>query len=1202
MAQRDYQSEMAPYFIEDARQFLADARDALANVGQGADDKKLLEDSIRAVHALKGAAGLFKQNEIHLICSDLERLLEVGRSLVHVDTDGFSRLAEFAVESLALVEQLVDTIGNDTSGNADILEEFQASANANYGGFLESFGSGTSNGGTLELGDAVDPEILECFKEEAQDIFEGIHDCLDQLNGDPSDLESIRQLARLFHTLKGSSGLAGLQGVQALAKTVQDTLEQAADAGESLDEDQIARVTETADRIEEELWGGRAVGVSTPVSAAPLAAESVDEELVEVFLEEAGAYLEEIDAAIDSFIDEFSPAAVERLAKLFHTIKGSAGVVNLSEASSLAREANDFLESLVSDGSSGDADVCAFVAERVAGIKAAVGLSTTAVDVESEAAIDDEDEDLAFFVVDSRENLESFTRCVLAYEKSPSDDLVEEMFRAVHTIKGASTLVGLRDMVEAAGILEDFLERIVDGSLADVETVNLVDALFTGADTLTAILQRAVGEEYDHEQADRNLAAVVAELVEAVSRKQAVVLETAGPDLSAVDADDEIDDLLVVDPQAIAEVRPELPAASLDTPTPKKARRLAEAAEKTPADKERKDRQTIRIDSNRLNQVMNLVGELITSRTRLSSRVSGLGGIREELGARKDRLLELVNDFQIKYEFGQTLGRLGGMFGDDSESEFSELEFDRYDDFNILSRGLMEITSDVSEIMSQLDRLFREVAEEANNVSKVTSNMQYEITQLRMVPAATLFDRLRRPIRDAARKEGKQVELTCLGEETELDKAIIDDLFSPFLHLVRNAVSHGIESTDVRRSQSKVAAGTIALKAYQEGNNVVIEVHDDGAGIDLDAVKERGRDLGILHPTEEPTEEELLSLIFRSGFSTRSQVSDVSGRGVGMDAVADTINRLNGSISVQSLQGVGTKVVVRLPLTLAINQALIVSVCQQTFAIPLNYVEEAISIDLNDVETLSGAEVIRIRGTVVPLVRIGRRFGLQSPDGEKANTAVVVTMDGRRVALLVDRVLRRQEIVVKSSGEFLRQLRHIGGGTIGGDGGVYFIVDVPTVIAQPDESGSSINTDERSFQSAEPTKKLKRQGRWVLVVDDSISVRKVASKLLVAAGFKVDLAVDGLDALEYLRQNKYEAVLTDLEMPQMHGYELIAEIRRLKETRDLPIVVVTSRTGQKHVQKALDLGANAYLGKPFTQNDLISNIEKVIRQAAMTTV
>ena len=217
----------------------------------------------------------------------------------------------------------------------------------------------------------------------------------------------------------------------------------------------------------------------------------------------------------------------------------------------------------------------------------------------------------------------------------------------------------------------------------------------------------------------------------------------------------------------------------------------------------------------------------------------------------------------------------------------------------------------------------------------------------------------------------------------------------------------------------------------------------------------------------------------------------------------------------------------------------------------------------------------------------------------------MVTLDDRRVALLVDRVLRRQEIVVKNTGDFLRDLRHLAGGTTGGDGNVYFIVDVPTVIGQ--EESRVLRRSARRRQTARPADtaskdKPRRHGRWVLVVDDSISVRKVASKLLTAAGYQVDLAVDGLDALEYLRQNSYEAVLTDLEMPQMHGYELIAEIRRLEETRDLPIVVVTSRTSQKHVQKALDLGANAYLGKPFTQNDLISNLESVTRGTSVPSV
>ena len=612
------------------------------------------------------------------------------------------------------------------------------------------------------------------------------------------------------------------------------------------------------------------------------------------------------------------------------------------------------------------------------------------------------------------------------------------------------------------------------------------------------------------------------------------------------------------------------------------------------------------MDTERLNVLMNLVGELVTSRTIMSNRILQLGNTREELTARKDRLLDLVRDFQRKHEFGESLGgRAIRQESSGKEMQFSDLEFDRYDDFNILSRGLIEITSDVSEIMNQLDSFFTEVDEESANFAKVTSNMQYEVTQVRMVSAGTLFDRLQRPIRDAARTEGKQVNVTCIGTNTELDKSIIDDLFDPFLHLVRNAVSHGIESVDDRLRAGKPEAGTLLLNAFQEGNSVIIEVHDDGCGVNLERVRQRALEQGFLSPGDSPTEDELLRFIFRSGFSTRDEVSSVSGRGVGMDAVATAIQRLNGTVSLQTAPETGTRLTVRLPLTLAINQALMVRVGSETFAIPLNFVEETLFAGPGAVENVGGAEVLLVRGSVVPVLRLGDALACNGE--ETSSVAVIVKAESRRVALFIDRAVGRQEIVVKNCGGFLGSLSHIAGATTGGDGRIHFILDVSTLMGLTDRVATEENLlaeralddaapdnaeQEIAKQSAAPAAR-KRAGKWILVVDDSISVRKFASRLLESAGYNVDVAVDGLNALEFLRENRYDAMVSDLEMPRMHGYELIAEARRAPATKTLPIVVVTSRSGEKHVSKALEVGADEVLGKPFTQNDLLESLTRI---------
>lgn len=1220
MSTRDYYAEITPYFIADAHKLLGEARGALEPLLAGAQDKVPLDAAICALHALKGAAGLFKQEEIHLISGDLECLLEVGHSLRDADPAAFLALVTFVAKSLESIELLTRNVGGDPSTNTPIFSEFKQNITAAYGGYLESFRESEIVDTSQEGGGVppIDPEILACFRDESREIFASIRECLGQLKESPRNQGALQKLARAFHTLKGSSALAGLTQVQEPAREQQFLLEETLEQGGFLTAEALENVEYIAARLHDLVQGDQPQAAAE--SPRDTAVEApLDQELVNVFLEEAGAYLEEISRLIPELAGPGASAWTERLAKLFHTIKGSAGVVGLSEVSACAKEANDLLEGI----RAGEAELPAgktlgtYAAEKLAQIRAMLGVAAAPTANTAEAPVqepqvaqsakDVRGEDLEFFILDARENLDLFTQSALAFEKQSSDsENLDAMLRAMHTVKGASSLVGADTIVRMAGALEDLLENVAREGCPEALRAELVELLLGGADSVQRVLEQLSSGSVVQGAPETELARKVKSIRSRIrAGGRVVTLSAPVPDFSAAVAQ-----------EPVQERRPVEKAPEKAKPQPRPVEREKPVAEPAATDtsetESRKERQTIRVDAERLNRLMNLVGELISSRTRLANKIDRLSGVREELSARKDRLLELVNDFQLKYEFGHTVnrlenrlsGRIANGLNSDSSWQFSDLEFDQYDDFNILSRSLIEITSDVSEIMSQLDQFFHDLGEEAGVVGKVSSNMQYEVTQIRMVPAQTLFDRLSRPLRDAAKKEGKKVELTCVGSDTELDKAIIDDLFKPFLHLVRNAVSHGIEAPQLRKERSKPESGTVLLRAFHEGNNVVVEVQDDGGGIDFEAVRRKGVELGFLRQGDTPGEDELINLLFRAGFSTRSQVSDVSGRGVGMDVVADVVRRLNGSVSVHSVPGTGTKISVRLPLTLAINQALIVAVQEQAFAIPLNFVEEAILMQPREIDRVAGSEAIRVRGVVIPVVRLAQLFGesdLKDHSG-KAFTAVIVAVENRRVALIVDRVVQRQEIVVKSAGDFLRPLSHIAGGTTGGDGNVYFIVDVPVLVGQQVRATSgaeSAAADISAPGEAQPRRRNSETKR-VLVVDDSISVRKVASKLLKNAGFDVELAVDGLQGLELLRTGDFDVVMTDLEMPQMNGYELISEVRRLETIRHLPIVVVTSRTGQKHVEKAFSLGADAYLGKPFTQDDLVSSLEKAVvaRQAA----
>ena len=1221
MTKKHPYADLIPCFIEDAHLLSSQAKQKLRAL-LGGSGVETLDSAIIAVHALKGAAGLFRQREIHQITLDLEILLEVAKSVRSSNPSDEAEIYSFVLASFDWVEQLTRGLeeGNDGIGSK-VFKSYKNTVNKKYRDYLQSFvhkadsvEHGTEEADVMdnkatrqEFLQAVDQEVLDCFREEAQGIFDLMDSFAVRLEESLDDRNAVEGLAKAFHQLKGASGMVGLLHLQTVAKAEQNRLELMVESGEQFTTELLAGIQKLLDRMRVEIFEPQD---NSPVAVAPT--DEVDEEILRLFVEEAGSYLDRAEKMIPSLRDRPSEDTVAKLAKLFHTIKGSAGMVGLETVSVIAKETDNYLESLIETGGWKTADLATYTGSQLERIRGATLLRVASqqqiIQEKSEPVTQsDSSEDFEFFTVDALENLEMITKRVLELERSPHDrGMLEDIFRCVHTIKGASTLVGLQTMGQVCSSIEDMLASILEGKL-NVPPGELSDVLLASVDTLGAFLQACKTDP--REQSSKEMLLRIGGLE---SR-----LENVG---KLIDVGTEATSLFeesVADTQVGEQASPRKTALSPSRSLEPTSSKAPQHAPEMASGEEAARKQVIRVASHRLNKLINLVSELIASRTRLSSRIDKLSGIREGLNASKERLLHLVKDFQLKYEFNGIAtprdNRLGmrKSWQDDALGQFSDLEFDRYDDFNILSRGLMEITSDVAEVMNQLNHFFDEVSEESSYFAKVTSNMQHEVTQIRMVPASTLFQRLTRTVRDAAKQESKKVRVVCTGDDTELDKAIIDDLFDPFVHLVRNAVSHGIESTEERTAKSKPAEGTLLLKASQEGNNVVLEVQDDGMGIDFEAVKRRGREMGLLQSDVEPSREELLSLIFRPGFSTRSTVTAVSGRGVGMDAVANSIRKLSGTVSIQTAEGTGTKVTVRLPLTLAINQALMVQAQGETYAIPLNYVEEAILLPLSEICSVSGAEVIRIRGSVIPLLHLSNIFHLESDQGGASPTsttkaAVILRIDDRRVALLVDRILARQEIVVKSTGNFLKNLGYISGGTIRGDGRVCFIVDIPAVIgtreivtqnAPPEQRATSGAKDAGTASKLQAHRGIsRRKGTWVLIVDDSVSVRKVASRQLENAGYQVDLAVDGLNAMELVHENVYDAIVTDLEMPRMHGFELISELRRHDATKDLPIIVITSRTGEKHVVRAMELGADDCLGKPFTQEDLIARLRAAIEK------
>jgi chemosensory pili system protein ChpA (sensor histidine kinase/response regulator) len=612
------------------------------------------------------------------------------------------------------------------------------------------------------------------------------------------------------------------------------------------------------------------------------------------------------------------------------------------------------------------------------------------------------------------------------------------------------------------------------------------------------------------------------------------------------------------------------------------------------------EKQFIRVNIERLDNLMNLVGEMVVNRNRLARQVEFIKTLREELTFSQTRLLNEIKRFEEKYEYTLTYGM--PVPRDDQQSgDFMDLEFDRYDDFNLLSRKLTEITNDMNEIMNELSGFFDSFEIDTARISGITTNLQDEITLARMVEIDRLYQMFQRPVRDLSRDENKQVNLVVSGGETKIDKTIFEIISDPLMHMVRNAISHGLETTEDRQKAGKDATGSLIMKARHEGNNIILEIEDDGRGMDPATLRKTAVDKGFLSGPEAQALNDLdaLNLIFRPGFSTAESVSKVSGRGVGMDVVSTHLSKINGRIEIKTEKGVGTKFLIRLPLTLAIAQALIVKFKDQELAVPMNLVEETTRFSFKEIQRAAGEEMVNLRGTLVRLLKLNDLLGMGKfprKDETFRHPTLILGMAEKRIAVLVEDIVGREDIVVKFLGEYLRGVKMFSGATISGEGNVRLILNVSSLFGE--ETSLMTKASFIAAKEAAVSEAAKRKPR-VLVVDDSISIRKYVQRFLDRTGYEVEVAPDGMEALNVMGRIKFDAIITDLEMPVMHGYDLIAEMKRNPALMNIPVIVLTSRAGEKHRQKAIEMGAQDYLVKPFEEQEMLGALKKLLSGAAL---
>jgi two-component system chemotaxis sensor kinase CheA len=724
-----------------------------------------------------------------------------------------------------------------------------------------------------------------------------------------------------------------------------------------------------------------------------------------------------------------------------------------------------------------------------------------------------DDDMIELFFDEATERLGALAGKLVEIERRPDDaDLLRDVFRDMHTVKGSSAMVGLVPVNQLAHAAEDLVGQIRDAGRAADGAV--IDALLSALDGLRDMLAQA-----------RARVAVTVDPTPIVARLR--------------------------NPGAVTVPRAATPAApSASSPV---------AAQADPA------RATIRVDFDKLDRLLNLVGELVLGRDNIRTAVGSLGSVTSELAADRGVARRLSH-------VRRATGTGGHASGDGVLTSLAE-------ELSRVERVLGDVTT---ELDHGTDRLYA-----------ISNDLRDQVMRLRMVPVAGVFRKHVRTVRDLAASLGKRARLELVGDDTELDKLLVEAVDEPLMHLVRNAVDHGLELPDVRTTLGKPAEGVIRLAASHRGNFVEIRVSDDGKGLDPAVLRDKAVGKGLLTRAEADDLDDRAAreIIFRAGFSTAATVSEVSGRGVGMDVVRQTIvTKLKGTIDVESTPGQGSAFVLKLPLTLAIIQVVVARAGGETFAIPLDVVQRVITIEASEIQLIGDREACVVRGKHVPIIRLEQTLELDDHADAQKLQLVLVEHANATYALVCDQLLGKREIVIKSLGPLLAGAPCVAGATLVGDR-VVLILDIPAIItralAQP-----------AGLRRARPAAAASSTGAHILLVEDGDIVRETLRRLLVDAGYIVTVAIDGAHGFELAKSRRFDLVSTDVVMPNMDGYELTRALRALPEYAETPIVMVTSMGERIDRVRGFDAGVDEYITKPHDRTQLLKVVRKLLGHLA----
>ncbi|WQW13123.1 chemotaxis histidine kinase/response regulator CheAY2 [Helicobacter pylori] len=799
--------------------------------------------------------------------------------------------------------------------------------------------------------------------------------------------------------------------------------------------------------------------------------------------------------------------------------------------------------------------------------------------------MDDLQEIMEDFLIEAFEMNEQLDQDLVELEHNPEDlDLLNRIFRVAHTIKGSSSFLNLNILTHLTHNMEDVLNRARKGEIKI--TPDIMDVVLRSIDLMKTLLvtirdtgsDTNNGKENEIEEAVKQLQAITSQNLEGSK-------ETSGTKEAPKEIKEEIKEKTKEEVKANKTPTAENPASDnplADEPDLDYANMSAEEVEaeierllnkRQEADKER-----------RAQKKQEAKQEVVPTKEAPKTETPKAPKTETKAKAKADTEENKAPSIGVEQTVRVDVRRLDHLM-----NLIGEL---------VLGKNrLIRIYGDVEERYDG-EKFLEELNQVVSSISAVTTDLQLAVMKTRMQPVGKVFNKFPRMVRDLSRELGKSIELIIEGEETELDKSIVEEIGDPLIHIIRNSCDHGIEPLEERRRLNKPETGKVQLSAYNEGNHIVIKISDDGKGLDPVMLKEKAIEKGVIseRDAESMSDREAFNLIFKPGFSTAKVVSNVSGRGVGMDVVKTNIEKLNGIIEIDSEVGVGTTQKLKIPLTLAIIQALLVGVQEEYYAIPLSSVLETVRISQDEIYTVDGKSVLRLRDEVLSLVRLSDIFKVDAILESNSDVYVVIIgLADQKIGVIVDYLIGQEEVVIKSLGYYLKNTRGIAGATVRGDGKITLIVDVGAMMEMAKSIKVNITT---LMNESENTKSKNSPSDYVvLAIDDSSTDRAIIRKCLKPLGITLLEATNGLEGLEMLKNGDKipDAILVDIEMPKMDGYTFASEVRKYNKFKSLPLIAVTSRVTKTDRMRGVESGMTEYITKPYSGEYLTTVVKRSIK-------